>query len=142
MGILAVVSKDRDTKTTTVFDGSGTGIRTVYVESDRLPTDQDTVMAVVEFTPLGPDETSFVEFLDGHVEEHKDGRLTVGELWHVWAARHDADPREKLVGGIGPQAAAKLFRARFGASEQSRARIDGRVQRCWIGYRMIPAVER
>jgi hypothetical protein len=74
MGILAVVSKDRDTKTTTVFDGSGTGIRTVYVESDRLPTDQDTVMAVVEFTPLGPDETSFVTFLDDHVERHEDGR--------------------------------------------------------------------
>ena len=137
MGILAVVSKERVTKTKTVFGGPGTGIWSLYVESDELPTGQDTVMAMVEFTPLGPEETSFVEFLDDHVEKHEDGRLTVGEMWHVWAARCDTDPREKLIGGIGSQDAAKLFRARFGASEQTRARIGGRVQRCWIGYRMM-----
>ena len=139
MGILALLSKDRDTKATTVFEGPGTGVRTVYVESDELPTDQDTVMAVVEFTPLGPEATSFVEFLGEHVEKHEGGRLTVGELWHVWAARNGTDPREKLIGGIGRQDAARFFRARFGAPGQTRSRIDGRVKRCWTGYRMIPS---
>ena len=139
MGILALLSKDRDTKATTVFEGPGTAIRTVYVEIDKLPTDQETVMAVVEFTPLGPEETSFVEFLDDHVETHEDGRITAGELWHLWAVRFDIDPRHKTIGGIGRKDAAKLFRARFGAAGQTRARIDGRVQRCWTGYRIIPS---
>ena len=139
MSILAVVSYDRVTKTTTVFEGPGTGIRSVYVESDDLPTNQDPVMAVVEFTLLGPEEISFVKFLDDHVENHEDGRITVGEMWDVWAARYGTDPREQVICGISHHAAAKLFRARFGASEQTRARINGRVQRCWTGYRMIPA---
>ena len=95
MSILAVVSYDRVTKATTVFEGPGTGIRSVYVESDQLPTDQDPVMAVVEFTLLGPEELSFVKFLDDHVEKHEDGRIAVVEFWDVWAARYGTDPREQ-----------------------------------------------
>ena len=38
MTILALLSKERDTKATRVFKGPGTAIRTVYVESDELPT--------------------------------------------------------------------------------------------------------
>ena len=139
MSILAVVSYDRLTKNTTIFEGPGTGIRSVYVESDQLPTDQDPVMAVVEFTLLGPEEISFVEFLDEHVEKHEDGRIAVVEFWDVWAARYGTDPREQVICGVSRHIAAKLFRARFGASEQTRARINGRVQRCWTGHRMIPA---
>ena len=139
MSILALLSYDRLTKKTTVFEGPGTGIRSVYVESDELPIDQGPVMAVVEFTLLGPEETSFVEFLDDHVEKHEDGRITVVEFWDVWAARYGTDPSHKLIGGVSRHIAAKLFRARFGASEQTRARINGRVQRCWTGHRMIPA---
>ena len=139
MGILALVSKKKLNKGTVVFEGLGTGIRSLYVERDEVPTARDTVMAVVEFTPLGPGETSFVEFLDKHVERNEDGRITVGELWHAWATRIGTDPRETLSGGIGRHEAARLFRARLGASEQTRARINGRVQRCWTGYRMIPA---
>ena len=96
-------------------------------------------MAVVEFTPLGPEETSFVELLDEHVERHEDGRITLGGLWDLWAEHSDTDPREKLIGGIDRKRAAKLFRARLGPSELTRARINGRVQRCWTGYRMIPS---
>ena len=121
MSILALLSYDRLTKATTVFEGPGTGIRSVYVESDDLPIDQDSVMAVVEFTLLGPEETSFVEFLDDHVEKHEDGRITVGDFWHVWAARYGTDPREQVICGVSRHIAAKLFRARFEASEQTRA---------------------
>ena len=139
MSILALLSKDRETLKTTVFEGPGTGIRTVYVESDNWPNDLDPAMAVVEFTPLGPDAVSFVGFLDDHVEEHEDGQITIGDFWDAWVARCGADPSEKRIGGISRLQAARLFRARFGLSELTRARIGRNVQRCWFGYRMIPA---
>ena len=71
MSILALLSYQRVTKTTTVFEGPGTGIRTVYVESDDLPIDQDPVMAVVESMKM---ENEIISDYDGtvsavHVEE-------------------------------------------------------------------------
>ena len=139
MSILTVLSKQRVTSGTVVFGGPGTGFRAVYVESNELPADEDTEMAMVEFTPLGPEETSFVAFLDSHVEEHEDGKITIGDFWDAWAVRYGADASKKLIGGITRLQAARLFRARFRVSEQTRAHIRGPVQRCWNGLRMIPA---
>lgn len=136
MTIVALLRKQRTTRSTTVFAGPGTDIRTMYVENEALEADQEMVMAVVEFTFLGAETITFVDFLAEHVEFDDDAKITVGEIWAGWAACCGTDPRERLVGGVSRQDVSKLFRAQFGAPEQTRARIDGRVQRCWAGYRL------
>ena len=139
MTIIALLLKQKETRRTTVFVGPGTDIRTVYVENEALETGQEKEMAMVEFALLGPGAISFVEFLDDHIALDEAGRVTVGQIWDTWAVHCGTDAREKLIAGISRKDAGKLFGARFGASEQTRARIDGRVQRCWTGFRMIPA---
>ena len=141
MTIIALVSKERVTTNTLVFQGPGTGIRTVYVEDGVLLANDAMELALVEFIPLGPEAAVFVDFLDDRVEVFEEGRITSGEIWEGWTARCGAGPGAGLVGGISRQKAAKLFRARLGAKDQTRARINGRVQRCWRGYRLAPPAQ-
>ena len=141
MTIIALVSKERVTTNTLVFQGPGTGIRTVYVEDGALLANDIMELALVEFIPLGPEAAAFVDFLDDRVEVFEEGRITSGEIWEGWTARCGAGPGGGPVEGISRQDAAKLFRARLGAQDQTRARINGRVQRCWRGYRLAPPAQ-
>ena len=134
--ITLLMWKQRVTKRTTVFGGRETKIRPVYVESDELPAEPEPVLAIVEVSVCGPEAAVFVEFLDDGIERDDAGRITAGGIWAGWAAHRGADPGEDEIGGISRQDASRLFRLNFGEPEQTRARIDGRVQRCWIGYRL------
>ena len=55
---------------------------------------------------------------------------------------HGAAEDEKEIEGIRLADVPDLFRDRFGAGEQTRVRIDGRVQRCWRDYHIVEGGSR
>ncbi len=81
----------------------------------------------------------FARFLGERVEEVDDdeAKVTLGQIWAAWAETHGADPGEKEIAGIRRSDVSDLFRDRFNAGELTRARVDGRVQLCWRGYRIV-----
>ena len=137
--ILALMRWKQNTKNTQVFVGPGSAVRTMYVESSEIPEGQEAVLATVEITLHGSTASDFAQFLEEVVERDDAGRMTSDDLWAGWAAHHCSDPDDVDdvdIAGITRPDASELFRFLFGGPEKTRARVAGRVQRCWAGYRM------
>ena len=76
----------------------------------------------------------FDDFLDVTVIKRRRGILAMEVIWERWAAMHDASVNARQIGGITRASLARRFRKRFKAPAARRGRVNGRVQRFWIGY--------
>ena len=140
MKIIALLEWSRDTTNNVVYEGHGAGVAVTYLERNMLADDRIPHLVTVEVTLHEPEVMAFRDFLSSSIEAHDSGRITISDIWGAWAAHCEAHP-DKHIGAIRQQDIASLFRGLFGAPEQVRARVGGRVQRCWTGYRVIPAAE-
>ena len=139
MKIVALMARSRVTANYVVYEGSGAGVFMTYLERPALTEDRFPELVTVEVTVHEPEITAFRDFLANSIEAHDNGRITIADIWQAWAVHCGADPDDRLVGTIRQQDISTLFMGYFGAPEQGRARVDGRVQRCWTGYRMMEA---
>ena len=138
MKMVALMERSRVTANYVVYESSGTDVFMTYLERHALTGNHLPELVTVEVTLHETEVTAFRDFLSGSIETHDSGRLTIADIWQAWAAQCEADPADRLIGAIRQQDVASFFRGHFGAPEQVRARLDGRVQRCWTGYRMMP----
>ena len=137
--ISALLTELKLTEWSHVFRGKGTRIRRTNLDSESIPGNMEASLAEVTVTVYGPEALAYVEFLGERVERNEAGRLTAGDLWEAWADHCGTAPGRGDIAGISRQIALRLFKSHFEVSEQTRARIDGRVQRCWVGFRIDPA---
>lgn len=139
MKIVALMEWSRDTTNNVVYEGHGAGVAITYLERDALRDGRSHQLVTVEVTLHEPEVTVFRDFLADSIEAHESGRITISDIWRAWASQCEADPADRMIGAIRQQDVSNLLRGHFGAPERGRARVDGRVQRCWTGYRMIAA---
>lgn len=106
----------------------------LYVHQSSLPTNAPAFAAVRFKLDDSGHLENFSNFLADRVRENKDGVVTVGKIWTTWAEHHGVSRDQDEIGGVGLSQIPDMFRDHFNAGEQTRARVDGRVQRCWRGY--------
>ena len=113
----------------------GSPVTNLYVNKSGLP---DEFPKDIVVTIDAPDDhvTVLHEFLDTAVVRDQDGRLTSGQLWEAWAAHSGSGPDTDPIQGIRRQQIGTLFRERHQVPAATRARVDGRVQRVWVGWRL------
>ena len=108
----------------------------------RLPAvriDEDTRFLIVRAIRYPDDSVEeFIQFLYESVVQSPDGRISARKLWHAWAARHSVDSAAGTedIAGVNRADIIELFRDAFGVGEQVRRRLDGEVQRVWLGYEL------
>ena len=108
----------------------------------RLPgvrIDEDTRFLIVRAIRYPDDSVEeFIQFLYESVVQSPDGRISARKLWHAWAARHSVDSAAGTedIAGVNRADIIELFRDAFGVGEQVRRRLDGEVQRVWLGYEL------
>ena len=139
MNIIALTKRGRDTRNYVVYEGSAGGVLLTYIDRQVVPDDPVPELVTVEVTFHGPAVAAFRDFLADSIEVHDSGRITIADIWEAWAAHWGVDHGDNLIGSISQQDVTMHFRGHFLAPEQVRARVEGRVQRCWTGYRMTPA---
>ena len=113
----------------------------------RLPVDEvdgEAELATVTVKVYRDRRISeFVDFLRNTVVTDPDGKVSPRSIWNGWAGR-PADTeidRDEEVAGIRFDDVQELFSAVFDAGERVRGRLDGNVQRVWLGYRLDPPDE-
>ena len=139
MTIVALTKRGRGTRNHIVYEGAAGGVLLTYIDRQVVPDDPVPELVTVEVTFHGPAVAAFRDFLADSIEVHDSGRITIAGIWEAWAAHWGVDPGDKLIGSIHWQDVTMHFRGHFLAPEQVRARVEGRVQRCWTGYRMRAA---
>ena len=139
MSIIALTKRGRHTRNYVVYKGSAGGVLLTYIDRQVVPDDPVPELVTVEVTFHGPAVAAFRDFLADSIEVHDSGRITIADIWEAWAAHWGVDHGDNLIGSISQQDVTMHFRGHFLAPEQVRARVEGRVQRCWTGYRMIAA---
>ena len=139
MSIIALTERGRHTRNYVVYKGSAGGVLLTYIDRQVVPDDPVPELVTVEVTFHGPAVAAFRDFLADSIEVHDSGRITIADIWEAWAAHWGVDHGDNLIGSISQQDVTMHFRGHFLAPEQVRARVEGRVQRCWTGYRMIAA---
>ena len=139
MNIIALTKRGRDTPNYFVYEGSAGGVLLTYIDRQVVPDDPVPELVTVEVVFHGPAVAAFRDFLADSIEVHDSGRITIADIWEAWAAHWGVDHGDNLIGSISQQDVTMHFRGHFLAPEQVRARVEGRVQRCWTGYRMIAA---
>ena len=138
MKMIALMERSRFTDNYVVYESGEADVYMTYLRRHGLNESHFPKLVTVEVTALEPEVIAFRDFIADNIEAHDSGRLTISDIWIAWAAHCGVDPADRMIGAIRQQDVTSLFRGRFGAPEQVRARVDGRVQRCWTGYRMIP----
>ena len=132
---------DTDTGNTYRLEPSGAGfpVRTLYLEKRSVPSGLPDYVAVRLILDDSGAMGRFARFLEERVEEVDDdeAKITIGQIWAAWAETHGVGADEKEIAGIGRSDVGDLFRDRFNAGELTRGRVDGRVQLCWRGYRIV-----
>ena len=77
----------------------------------------------------------FDDFLGDAVRAVKGGQLTSRRVWRVWAELWDADPKERVIGGVNFDDVAARISAVLGVNAaKAPTRVDSRSQRYWPGY--------
>lgn len=113
-------------------------VRTIYLEKRDLPSRIPDYVVVRVIVDESGAAARFTQFLEERVDrDDSSAVVTIGQIWAAWAAMHGADADEKTIEDIKREDVAELFRDRFNEGEQTRAKIDGRSQRCWRGYRIV-----
>ena len=126
---------ERETVNTIRYEAPGTPVPNLYVHKSGLPEEPPRDIVV---TIEAPEDhmAALHEFLDTAVVKDPDGRLTSGQLWEAWAAHTDSDPAADPIEGVRRQQIGRSFRERHRVPPATRARVDGRVQRVWVGWRL------
>ena len=126
---------ERETVNTIRYAAPGTPVPNLYVHKSAL-ADQPPKDIVVTIEAPEDHMTTLHEFLDTAVVRDPDRRLTSGQLWEAWAVHTDSDPGSDPIQGVRRQQIGRSFRERHGVPPATRARVDGRVQRVWVGWRL------
>ena len=137
--IRTALKQQRPTDGTYVLQplGAGSPVRVLYLEKDAFPDDVPEYIAVRIVLDDDGAMTRFAQFLEDRVEIGDEAyKLTIGQIWSAWAGMHGADIEDREISGIKRADVPDLFMDRFGAGEMTRAKIGGRTQRCWRGYRI------
>ena len=143
--IRTALKRQRPTAATYVLEplGVGSPVRVLYLEQDAFPDDIPEYVAVRIVLDDDGAMTRFAQFLEDRIEiGDSTYKLTIGQMWSAWAGMHGADVEERETAGIKRADVPDLFMDRFGADEMTRAKIDGRTQRCWRGYRIADGTSK
>ncbi|MCY4652124.1 MAG: hypothetical protein OXC95_03055 [Dehalococcoidia bacterium] len=137
---------ERPTQATYVLQRLGAmfPVRSLYLEKESVPSGLPDYIAVRVILDDSGAMGRFAQFLEERVKNVDDdeAKITIGQIWDAWAGTHGADPSETDIAGIRRSDVGEFFRDRFNEGDLTRGRVDGRVQLCWRGYRIVDAGSR